>query len=37
MWVADILPHELAERIGPLMEMGTATVKRTLEGGAQPT
>lgn len=38
IWIADLLPHDLAERIRPLMELGTATVKRTLEGGpAQPT
>jgi hypothetical protein len=31
LWVADLLPHELAERTDPLMEQGTNVVKQTLE------
>lgn len=31
VWVADLLPNELAERTGELMEQGIDTVKRTLE------
>jgi Polyketide cyclase / dehydrase and lipid transport len=31
VWTADLLPHELAERTGALMEQGTNTVKKTLE------
>lgn len=39
VWVADLLPHELAERIRPMMELGTRIAKQTLEaaGEAQPT
>lgn len=32
VWVADLLPDELAEITGQLMERGIETVKRTLEG-----
>lgn len=31
VWIADLLPHELAERTAGLMEQGTNTVKKTLE------
>jgi hypothetical protein len=31
VWIADLLPHELAERTGALMEQGTNVVKETLE------
>lgn len=31
-WRADVLPHALADRFGPLMEQGLACMKRTLEG-----
>ncbi len=34
VWIADLLPHELAERTGALMQQGTEVVKQTLE--AQP-
>jgi uncharacterized protein YndB with AHSA1/START domain len=31
VWIADLLPHELAERTAGLMEQGTNIVKKTLE------
>jgi len=31
VWIADLLPHDLAERIDALMEQGTKVVKETLE------
>lgn len=31
VWIADLLPHSLAERTGELMEQGTYVVKKTLE------
>ena len=31
VWIADLLPHSLAERTGELMEQGTKVVKQTLE------
>jgi uncharacterized protein YndB with AHSA1/START domain len=31
VWVADLLPHDLAERTGEMMEQGTNVVKETLE------
>jgi carbon monoxide dehydrogenase subunit G len=36
VWIADVLPHEVAEPMGELMSAGIAVVKRTLEaaGGA---
>jgi uncharacterized protein YndB with AHSA1/START domain len=34
VWVADLLPDELAEATDQLMERGIDTVKRTLETGA---
>jgi hypothetical protein len=34
VWAADLLPDELAEVTGELMERGIETVKRTLEAGA---
>ena len=33
VWVADLLPDELAQVTGELMERGIDTVKQTLEGG----
>jgi uncharacterized protein YndB with AHSA1/START domain len=33
VWVADLLPDDLAEVTGGLMERGIATVKQTLEAG----
>ena len=34
VWIADLLPHELAPGIAELMEQGLAAIKRTLEGGS---
>ena len=34
VWIADLLPHELAPGIAELMEHGLAVIKRTLEGGS---
>ncbi len=31
VWIADLLPHELAPRIAAMMEQGIAVVKQTLE------
>jgi carbon monoxide dehydrogenase subunit G len=30
-WIIDVLPHELAETVAPLMDLGVAAIKRTLE------
>jgi carbon monoxide dehydrogenase subunit G len=35
VWIADLLPNELAPVITSMIEQGIATVKRTLEGGAR--
>ena len=34
VWIADLLPHELAPGIAGMMEQGLAVIKRTLEGGS---
>ncbi|HTW43844.1 MAG TPA: SRPBCC family protein [Solirubrobacteraceae bacterium] len=31
VWIADFLPHELADRAAPLMEHALSVIKRTLE------
>ena len=31
VWIADLLPHELAPGIAAMMEQGLAVIKRTLE------
>lgn len=31
VWIADLLPHELAPAVGAMMEQGLAVIKRTLE------
>lgn len=31
VWIADLLPNDLAETIGGMMEQGTAAMKQTLE------
>jgi len=31
VWIADLLPHELATRTAPLMEHALSVIKRTLE------
>ena len=33
VWIADLLPHELAPAIAALIEQGLAVIKRTLERG----
>ncbi|MGH2904743.1 MAG: hypothetical protein ACRDK7_14345 [Solirubrobacteraceae bacterium] len=35
MWTADLLPNELAAATDEAMELGTNTVKQTLEARAQ--
>jgi hypothetical protein len=35
VWVADILPDELAPTTAEMMERGLAAIKRTLEGGSR--
>jgi hypothetical protein len=32
VWIADLLPNELAPVIASMIEQGIATVKRTLDG-----
>jgi hypothetical protein len=32
VWIADLLPHELAGPISAMIEQGCAAIKRTLEG-----
>jgi uncharacterized protein YndB with AHSA1/START domain len=34
VWIADLLPNDVAARTGQLMEQGTSVVKRTLEAQA---
>jgi carbon monoxide dehydrogenase subunit G len=34
VWIADVLPHEVAAKVRPMMEQGTAVIKRTLESAA---
>jgi carbon monoxide dehydrogenase subunit G len=36
VWVADLLPDELAANTAAMMDRGIDTVKQTLEGGAEP-
>jgi polyketide cyclase/dehydrase/lipid transport protein len=36
VWIADLLPHDLAELVGGLMEQGCAAMKRTLEESGAP-
>ncbi|HMJ13062.1 MAG TPA: SRPBCC family protein [Polyangiaceae bacterium] len=31
VWIADFLPHEAAEVVGPMMEQGMAAMKKTLD------
>ena len=35
VWIADLLPHDLAGPIGGMMEQGCAAMKRTLEASSQ--
>ena len=32
VWIADLLPHEVAPGVAAMMEQGLAVIKRTLEG-----
>jgi carbon monoxide dehydrogenase subunit G len=32
VWTADFLPHEAAGTLGPMLEAGLATMKKTLDG-----
>jgi hypothetical protein len=31
VWITDVLPHEAAAKVAPLMDAGSATMQRTLE------
>ena len=31
VWIADLLPHELAPTVASMMDQGLAVIKRTLE------
>ena len=33
VWVTDVLPDDLAGRLGQMMDAGIAAIKRTLESG----
>jgi carbon monoxide dehydrogenase subunit G len=33
VWIADLLPHEIAPAIAAMIDQGMATMKRTLEAG----
>jgi carbon monoxide dehydrogenase subunit G len=35
VWIADLLPHELAPAIAAMMDEGLAVIKRTLESAAR--
>jgi len=35
VWIADLLPHELAPRIAGMIEQGLAVIRATLEGSAR--
>jgi hypothetical protein len=32
VWIADVMPHEVADTVGEMMSQGLTTMKRTLEG-----
>jgi carbon monoxide dehydrogenase subunit G len=34
LWIADLLPHDLASQVGAMMEQGCAAIKQTLEADA---
>jgi uncharacterized protein YndB with AHSA1/START domain len=36
VWVADVLPHDAASRIRPLMEQGAQALKRSVEAARVP-
>lgn len=35
VWIADLLPHELAPDVGAMMDQGLTVIKRTLETAAR--
>jgi len=37
VWIADLLPHEMAPDIAGMIEQGLAAMKQTLEKAASPT
>jgi len=37
VWIADLLPNEMAPAIAGMIEQGTAAMKRTLESAAAPS
>jgi hypothetical protein len=36
VWIADLLPNDLADLVGGMMERGCAAMKRTLEASSAP-
>ena len=36
VWIADLLPNDLADLVGGMMERGCAAMKRTLEESSAP-
>jgi Polyketide cyclase / dehydrase and lipid transport len=34
VWIADVMPNEVADTVGEMMSQGLAAMKRTLEGSA---
>jgi Polyketide cyclase / dehydrase and lipid transport len=34
VWIADVMPHEVADTVGEMMSQGLTAMKRTLEGAA---
>ena len=36
VWVADLLPHAMAQPIGAMMEQGAAAMRKTLDGHSAP-
>jgi len=34
VWIADLLPNELANDVATMMEQGLSVIKRTMEGSA---
>ena len=37
VWIADLMPNEVANNVAEMIQQGLNAMKRTLEGGAAPT